>query len=244
MLITVITVAKNEEVILPFFFRHYERFADHIIVYDNESTDRTAELVKAHPKAEYCQFNTQGEFRDSALTYIKNEMYKSQEGDWYIVVDCDEFVWNKDMRVYLEKCDREGITIPLIAAFDMIGREVPADDGKTQLWELIDDAFRQSFYDKRAVFSKEVDIRYEPGCHRANPRGTVKYSENHDIFLLHFAWLSEEYRIAKAEVNAKAMSAENKWSGWSTHYLDIPGLRKYYQDASRETRKLNLKWGE
>jgi glycosyltransferase involved in cell wall biosynthesis len=47
MNIHVYTVAYNEELLMPFFLRHYKRFANHITVFDNESTDKTAELAKA-----------------------------------------------------------------------------------------------------------------------------------------------------------------------------------------------------
>ena len=41
------TMSWNEERMLPFFFRHYDRFIDRYIVYDDGSTDRTPRLVGA-----------------------------------------------------------------------------------------------------------------------------------------------------------------------------------------------------
>lgn len=241
MSVTVITMVKNEEILLPFFFRHYERFADRILVHDNGSTDRTIELIKAHPKAELRLINTHGEFKDSALLSVKNMIYQMEPDEWFFIVDCDEFIWHRDMLSYLKRCDDERVSLPRVAAYDMIGKEIPIDDGKTQLWEIITNGFRRPFYDKQAVVNKDVKINYNAGCHECKPTGRVQYSKDVDLLLLHFAWLSEEYRIKRAEETAKVMSAENKSSGWSTHYLDIPGLRKYYKLAAEQAEPICLK---
>ena len=41
---------------LPFFFRHYDPIVDRYIVYDDGSTDRTLEMLAAHPRVEVRPF--------------------------------------------------------------------------------------------------------------------------------------------------------------------------------------------
>jgi len=67
MKICVITLCYNEEVILPFFIRHYEQVADRIICYDGGSTDRTREIIAACPIAELRELNTGGQVDDGRM---------------------------------------------------------------------------------------------------------------------------------------------------------------------------------
>ena len=70
MKIRVYTVAWNEEKILPHFLRHYARFADRIVVYDNGSNDRTRDIIFAHPQAEFRTYDTDGVLHDGAKAHV------------------------------------------------------------------------------------------------------------------------------------------------------------------------------
>jgi len=52
MRLRVAVPVKDEEVLLPFFPRHYASFCDSIVAWDNGSRDRTTELAAAHPLVE------------------------------------------------------------------------------------------------------------------------------------------------------------------------------------------------
>ena len=62
MTIHVYNIVHNEEFLLPYYLRHYEQFADKIFIFDDESTDRTAEIAKAHPKVTYLKYPGWGRF--------------------------------------------------------------------------------------------------------------------------------------------------------------------------------------
>lgn len=51
----------NEERIIPFFLQHYEPLVDRIIIYDDHSTDRSVELLRASPKVEIRPFQREAE---------------------------------------------------------------------------------------------------------------------------------------------------------------------------------------
>ncbi|MBI4190914.1 MAG: glycosyltransferase family 2 protein, partial [Betaproteobacteria bacterium] len=42
------TMGWNEERLLPFFFRHYDPWVDRYVIYDDNSTDATLEMLHAH----------------------------------------------------------------------------------------------------------------------------------------------------------------------------------------------------
>lgn len=92
-MICLITLTYNSEKILPFFLRHYSKFCDKMIFYDNESTDNTASIINSFPNTEVRTFTTNNELNEAAFLEIKNNAWKeNRDYDWQIVVDCDEFL--------------------------------------------------------------------------------------------------------------------------------------------------------
>jgi glycosyltransferase involved in cell wall biosynthesis len=45
-------ICWNEEVMLPYYLKHYEKFCEKIIIYDNMSTDNSRNIIKNHPLCE------------------------------------------------------------------------------------------------------------------------------------------------------------------------------------------------
>ena len=92
-----ITIAWNEQELMPIFLNHYEKICDKIIVYDNESDDKTSEICDAHPLVERRVYKTNGEIRDDVYLDIKNQEWKNfKEYDWVCVLDLDEFVYARN----------------------------------------------------------------------------------------------------------------------------------------------------
>lgn len=81
-MITVYTIAYNEERMLPFFIKWYrDRFPDcRIVLYDNQSTDNTVKICEDN-NIEVITYFTNGEMRDSALRDIKNNCWKESLTD-------------------------------------------------------------------------------------------------------------------------------------------------------------------
>ena len=134
MKLHVYTVCWNEEELLPFFFKHYERFADKIVAYDNMSDDSTPEILGAHPLCERRAFDTGGKVRDDLLLKVKNNAWKESRGeaDWVIVCDADEFIFHPDLVGYLDSCRERDITIPQPTGFSMVCDDWPEPD--KQIW--------------------------------------------------------------------------------------------------------------
>ena len=137
MKVRVYSLCWNEERFLPYFLRHYCPFVEKIAIYDNLSEDKSVEIIKSFPNTEVRPYSTQGQLRDDAFLYIKNQTWKESRGqaDWVIIVDTDELLWHPDLLSYLEECKQKGVTIPVPMGYEMISDAFPSTDG--QVYEEI-----------------------------------------------------------------------------------------------------------
>ena len=92
-MITVYTMAFNEEILMQFMIDHYRsRFPNcHIVVYDYESTDKTAEIANNN-NCEVINYSTNNEVDDEKLRHLKNNCWKNAATDWVLVCDVDEML--------------------------------------------------------------------------------------------------------------------------------------------------------
>lgn len=101
MKIEVISMWYNEEFLAPFFLNHYS-YADNIhVVIDEDTTDKTVEIVKqfSGTSIEYFKFPA---LADCQLHIDKiNRMYAESKADWVIFADADEFIFEANMHRFL-----------------------------------------------------------------------------------------------------------------------------------------------
>ena len=213
MKINVYTLCYNEEVLIPYFFRHYGSIADRIVVYDNGSTDKSRDLVQLLG-GELRDLDTGGEHSDRAQTKLKSTCYYESRGkaDWVIVVDMDEFLYHPDFSGLLKSYMASGITMPKVLGFDMFSSAVPSGPG--QIYEEIFHGWRYWMYNKFEVFHPSIDINFSPGCHKAYPQGPVKMSDDAEIKLLHYRYLGAEYFKKRYVMRMNRISEDNVKNGW------------------------------
>jgi glycosyltransferase involved in cell wall biosynthesis len=122
MNIKVLAICYNSEKILPYFLAHYSYFADQIILFDNQSSDRSPEIIKAHPKATLISYSTKGKLEDKAYVVIKNHGWKkfAKNTDWFIVVDIDEFIYHPYPRLLLYLYKVAVVTVPRVAGYNWL----------------------------------------------------------------------------------------------------------------------------
>jgi Glycosyl transferase family 2 len=80
---------------LPFFFRHYDPFVDHYVLFG--STDNTLSLLADHPKVEVRQFiRSDTESFAFSERSLSNHCWKESRGaaDWVIITDTDEHLFH------------------------------------------------------------------------------------------------------------------------------------------------------
>ncbi len=212
-MITIYTIAYNEEVMLPFMIKWYrERFPEcKIVVYDNFSTDKTEEIALSND-CQVVKYDSNNQIRDDLYLEIKNNCWKTAETDWVLICDVDEFLDIQESDLI-----NETSTIITSEGWNMINTQPnPNLELKDIKWGT-----RAKQYDKAYLFNKKFikEIRYSAGCHSCNPSGKIKYSSN--LYkLFHFKAISEDYMIQRHTSFAKRMSEQNIKNDWGVHYFD------------------------
>lgn len=219
-MITIFTIAYNEELMLPFFVLHYRKnFPDcRIVIYNNMSTDRTKDLAVSLG-CEVIDYDTGGKLSDQTYLDIKNNCWKrieTEDGDrWVMIVDMDEFCEINDAQLSAES--HAGVTVIDFIGYNMVNHANNFDiTGITQ-------GVRAPSYDKRYCFNaaKIFEINYLPGCHRANPRGLFITSLG-QYRCLHYKYVQIDYMIKRHAHYASRLSDENIKKGWGFHYKFSP----------------------
>ncbi len=232
-MITVYTIAYNEEVMLPFFIKWYrERFPDcKIVIYDNESTDNTVKIALEN-NCEIISFNTNNKFEDAVNMYIKNTCWKVASTSWVVVCDADELL-SIDQNTLIEE-DKKGTTIISTQGWNMVNKDELTDIEQIQF------GFKHDHQSKKILFNKEKikEMNYDPGAHNIRPIGDVKYSEK--IYsLCHFKYLSEDYLVNRYKLLQSRLSETNKRYGWGVHYnTSEENIRQSYKNSKNILSKI------
>lgn len=213
MIPTIYTITYNEEVFIQYFIDHYRsKFPGcDIVIYDNMSTDNTVKIANEN-NCNVISFDTNDKFMDSKHLQIKNNCWKNSKNQWALICDADELV-----QISLEELieeDRLGSTIIKFEGYNMVNLE------ENNNFKNMTNGARAIQYDKNYLFNTKLltDINYSPGCHSADPKGTIKYSDN--VYkACHFKWLNKEYVINRYRLCADRLSEENKKNQWGYHYF-------------------------
>jgi glycosyltransferase involved in cell wall biosynthesis len=196
-MIHVLCVMHNEERLLPYFLRHYETFADRIVIIDDHSTDRTVELARAHPKVEIQYLvHDRGALNDEATNVFYQHYARTISrgvADWVINIDADEFVYHPAMVEYLQLERERGKRLLCPEGYDMIAETFPTTTG--QIYDEVRDGYRRGLYDKPVVFDPTANIVFDRGRHFVKETDVpVRRSQ---LKLLHFRYLGREHFIEK-----------------------------------------------
>ena len=203
----------NEERMLPFFFRHYDRLVARYFVFDNGSTDRSIEMLSRHPKVTLGEFHTVGEsVINEAPAFYETVWHRSRnDADWVFIVNIDELLYHPDGKNYFKRCMRRGQTVVPAVGYEMIAEDFPHSDAN--LPDCITHGVRATYMDKTCAFRPRAirKIRYALGRHSADPLGHVAYPPVPELRLLHYKHLGEAYLIERsAELGARTPENDRK----------------------------------
>lgn len=198
-------LCKNEEKILPYFFRHYDTLnpARYFAYYNIFSTDNTLDILKSKSNVTIIE-DANKKFDERYQVSMKNELWMPYSNettcDWVILVDTDEFLYHPDLLGLIKKYDAEGVTWPQVKGYQMF-----TDDGfptqNKQIYEIIKKGREYHPYDKNAIFRSNIKPNYSFGCHQSNPQGKVVSSQTCDIKLLHYKIFGPDYPQKRLAVN-------------------------------------------
>lgn len=206
MKLTVATMARNEEKIVPYFIHHYSDIVDEIIFIDNESTDNTEKIVKDMcskfgVNLIYYPLKTGG-FNESLKLQVYTSVQKNvfnTNSDWYILVDCDELIYDKSnqLKNKLIKYYDDGFLFIKPKGYQMSELEFPEYKG-SKITDTCVMGCEDSGFDKPVIVHKELTWIPSLGCHLADglvDRKPVSPKTDQDILLLHYKLLGNQYRI-------------------------------------------------
>lgn len=207
---------------------HYRsRFPEcHIVVYDNQSTDRTVEIAKAN-SCEIRHYDSGGQVNDQMLWDTKNTCWKTADTDWVLVCDLDEMLDITEEQLIAE--DAKGITKIKCNCWHMVNMQDNLDVrgiiyGTRNLKDTV--------YDKDLLFNKKyVDINYiNNDCHFTRSRGKVVNSQPYKMY--HYKYVNPDLFVNKQKISAIRLSDINRKNGWGVQCLrDEVNLRQEFQQA-------------
>jgi hypothetical protein len=215
------TIGRNEEHILPYFFRHYDSFVDHYVFYDDNSTDHSLSIIQKNPKAEIRPFPKV--ISDSFVLssqLIHDFCWKECRGvaDWVIMTDMDEFFYHPDMRTYLQECTDRGVTIIPTLGFQMLSDSLPTEP--IALTELVKRGSPWDRMNKLGIFNplQVTETVQALGRHSAMPFGNLVYPEKDEVLNLHYKYLSKDWIFERSKELAQQMGALDNENRWGIEY--------------------------
>jgi hypothetical protein len=235
-MLTIHTLTFNEEIILPYFIKHYKKnFPDCLInIYDNESTDNTVKIAKEH-NCEVITYKTNNELSDEKYLDIKNNVWKTSTTDWNLICDVDEFCIINHQNLCDE--DKNNISIIKFRTFDMVNTSKEPNSLEI---DSLNFGVRNSLYDKDMLFNKKYikEINYEAGCHFNNASGIIKYATN-EYIMRHYKYIGENFIVNRYKNFLGRLSQKNLNEKWGSQYLMTEEeIRKLYKNNQNKSTKI------
>lgn len=184
----------NEESLLPYWLRHYEKIADRIFVWDDDSTDNTRKILKAHKKVKILPIGKKNSDDVFWITKVFPRYEKISKGkaDWVIVADADEFIYHPNLREVLEEEQKKGVQAILCQGYSMISDHFPK--GKKQIYDEIKLGLPDKMESKWTVHQATAKVRFAKGRHGPlHNRNSLVRDRNSGVKLLHYRFLGKNY---------------------------------------------------
>ena len=230
-------MAFNEEILMQFMIDHYRsRFPNcHIVVYDNESTDKTAEIANNN-NCEVINYSTNNQVDDEKLRHLKNNCWKNAATDWVLVCDVDEMLDINEQQLVEE--DKTGTTIITSEAYNMVNLKDNYDLAN------IKNGVRCESYDKSFLFKKSSinEINYVHGGHRCFPSGKIKKSEK-PYLTYHYMNIHPEATYNKFLYTRTRLSEINRRNKWGAQYdrdVTLDEVKGWFASARQQVTKVKL----
>jgi Glycosyl transferase family 2 len=208
----------NEARMLPFFFRHYDKFVDAYFVFDNGSTDESITVLENHPRVTLAHFDVTGDSFVDEERRLCDSIWRGSDADWVIVTDIDEHIYHPNLIDYLQTCTDQGITAIRSAGYEMVSDQFPSGD--QPLTELVTQGQRSAGHDRLCIFNPKAitATNFDPGRHQAKPEGRVAWPSYPEVLLLHYKQLGKEYVIARSAELRPGLRSGDLEKRWGVHY--------------------------
>lgn len=225
-------LAYNEAGIMPYAIRHYQTFAERIVLHDLGSKDATVAIAVA-AGCDVVMHDAKGEFNDLLNKGVKNECWKQTDAEVVIVADSDELIYfpagaERTLQAYREN----KVIVVKPHGFEMTSDVYPTTPG--QIYDEVkmggpDD----EWYAKPIMFFRQrvKSLDFGTGAHvvtAITEDGTRLQVTNQTpptippCYLLHFHHIGPIEKIAADyDANRARQSAMNRQMKWG---LQEPGM--------------------
>ena len=241
-----VTFTYNESTMIPYVMKYLERMGfDKLIVYDNQSSDNTVELLKKYPFVEIRTLNTGGSKSNQMIIDVKNRVwkeFKNEKDAWMFVSDFDEVIYYPGrLKEYLEEKAKDGYNYLNQEMFETICEHFP--DKNKFVHESCDGGVFWGLNGcKMTLFKLDTfkSITYTPGAHIANVvlnDGKELKSLNEGVIKsFHLKWIDREFCLFKKNLAQKRRGVNDIKNGYGIQYMISDDEFKKKWDAM----KMNL----
>ena len=242
MRVYVYTICWNESRVIDYFLRHYELIAARIVVYDEDSTDGTREILTTHRKVELRRFvRSNPDTLELSKIAVQNHCWKEARGlaDWVIIVDSDEHIFHPRLTDYLAEQKRAGVTFVPTLGFQMITAQFPEKGEHLATTRTMGVPERN--YSKPCVFDPTaiVETNFGGGLHSASPVGRLSFPARDEVMLLHYKYLGLDYVAQRyGALNARRGAVDIRYN-WEYHF-GLPSGHWEQELADAASRSTNV----
>lgn len=223
------TLVYNESHMIPYLMPYYERMGfDKLIVYDNESTDNTVELLKKYPFVEVRTFSTGNEKNNSIQSKLKSEAFKEfadEPNAWMYISDFDEVLFfDGNFRNKLNSIDAAGYTYLNQQMVELVSDKFPDISDNKLVHEKINKCafWIQKYGCKTTLFkvSGVSAMTYSPGAHSLaiTTANQNKSYNNMDIKSFHIKYIDKEFVFNRNKMASVRRSDTDKKRGYGIQY--------------------------
>lgn len=239
MIITAILQTRNEESSghLVRFLKWNMPIIDNLVAYDDCSTDKTVDLLKASGAevivGSFHSFQSELHIKDLLL---RRALELFPETTWVLWLDADELLLeSRDMLNELllksEKSGFDGIQLPLVNLW------------RSETYFRVDSGYNQLENVRFWRNNGKLHFEAKPGLHLPmHPQGIEKVSSLESPRILHFGFSSDKYIISKFMTYQKSgQRARNLWRLVDESTLELNSIFEYEdQLGQRFTEYMNL----
>lgn len=224
-MIFTLLVALNEEDLLPYQLEHCMTYSDKVIVYDNESSDRTIEIAKEFG-ADVRTFKTGGKVNDKSMIDVFNLSYlhlQSSE-DWMFCHSVDEFIISKcgDIRERIAEYNVYGVNAIEAKLYEMI-----ADKSTDKFVNRLHYGYpaENPWAQKVFAYRRGIIPNWSIGAHGFSVN--VNKPSIDDFIIAHAKYALGLDRVIERHKKL-AVSDINKSHMWSWHFENDAWTKEYY----------------
>lgn len=223
-MIEIITFFYNEEYLLPYYLKHYSYVDKITAFYDEDSTDRTLEILKKDRRVRIFPFKFLAGLNETEKIYMINKAYRKSKAKYCIIADADEFVFKPRYmfrNMYFCKLWQ------IVGGIDSLYFPL-----KRQCWL----GYFDKLYLKPSIVKTGKRYKFKEGHHEVTRFYIKKYPFFNIVNGLHLNMLSLEFYKKRMFDRFNRQSKYNIDNGFSHQFTNVSEKeieRKYYEACNR-----------